>query len=271
LSRVALITGCSTGIGRETALCFARKGYYTIATVRKENKKIEGLKLNIKREGLELTIKELDIANSNNVSKFLSDIYKLTRRVDVLVNNAGYGLFGALEDYSMSQIRRQFEINFFGIVNIIQKTIPIMREMRDKSSKKIINISSLNGLKAYTLFSAYNSSKFALEGLSETLNTELRNNSSIYSILVEFGAARTEFPFHLEFGYKMKSPDSLFYKESKNRHTELINKSENGLLPCTIASRILEISLLEKPRERYLIDKNGIAKPILKKYLTVNE
>jgi NAD(P)-dependent dehydrogenase (short-subunit alcohol dehydrogenase family) len=268
---VAIVTGSSTGIGRETALCFARNGYYTIATLRNQNDKIESLRLDVKRESLELEIKRLDVMDSNNIKDFFNNVQKTTKRIDVLVNNAGYGLFGAVEDFSMDQIRRQFDTNFFGAVDVIQNAVRIMRERNGENSKKIINVSSLNGLKAYPLFSAYNSSKFALEGLSETLSGELHNNSNIYSVLVEFGAARTEFPFHLEFGYKTKSPDSFFYKESELRYREIVNKSEKGILPSVIATRILEITSLEKPKERYLIDKKGIAKPIFKKYLFINK
>jgi len=271
LSKVAVVTGCSAGIGRETALCFARKGYQTIASVRNLTARAGGLMLDAEREGLELEVKKLDVSDNTNVREFFKHIRETKNRIDVLVNNAGYGLFGALEDYTMNQIQKQFDTNFFGIVDVIQNALPIMREGTDGDSKKIINVSSLNGLKGYPLFSAYNSSKFALEGLSETLRIELRNSSNIYSVLVEFGAAKTEFPYHLEFGYRTKSPDSYFYEESKLRHNDLINKTQKGLLPTLIATSIVEISSLAKPRERYLIDKSGIARPILKKYLLIHE
>src|ERR687898_841813 len=154
-SKVALVTGSSTGIGFETCLALARNGFNTCATMRDKSKS---------------RILE-KIARSENL------------QINVLVNNAGYGLFGALEDFSMDEIKNQFDTNVFGVIRVIREVLPIMRLQKNGI---IINISSLSGLAGIPTQSVYCATKFAVEGLSEALSFELEP-FGIKLILIEPG------------------------------------------------------------------------------------
>jgi NAD(P)-dependent dehydrogenase (short-subunit alcohol dehydrogenase family) len=262
-----VITGCSSGIGMETALYFARNGYYTFATVR-DLKRANGLREKARQEDLHLETIKLDVTNAVQVYEAIKHISESKKRVDVLINNGAYGLMGAIEDISLDQIRLQIETNFIGTVNVIQDTVPLLRA---SGGGKIINISSTNGMKGYPLFSAYNSSKFALEGLTETIRYELKKgNNKIYTVLIEFGPTKTNFAKNLQFGYKSLSNESFHYEETKMLKEELEKKTADGLSPQYIASRIYDIALLESPKLRYFISKDGTLKIPIRRYELIN-
>jgi short-subunit dehydrogenase len=138
MRQVALITGCSSGIGYETALMLARKGFHTFATMR-NTKKSEPLEKIIEKEKLPLNILELDVNDDASIQNTIHHIKSEAKRIDVLINNAGYGLVGFFEDLTLDEIKKQFETNFFGVLNITKKIVPIMRVQK---SGTIINISS---------------------------------------------------------------------------------------------------------------------------------
>ena len=127
--KVALVTGSSSGIGFETAILLARSGYHTYASMRniKKSKKITDM---ADKENLSLQFVELDVNNDNSVKDAIDKIGREKNRIDVLVNNAGYGLFGSLEDMSLEEIKSQFETNFFGVIRVIQNSLPIMRKQQ---------------------------------------------------------------------------------------------------------------------------------------------
>jgi short-subunit dehydrogenase len=188
---VAVVTGSSTGIGFETSLALAKNGYLTYATMRKTeggggSKQIADI---AKNENLPLNVLQLDVENDKSILDAVNKIITENSRVDVVVNNAGYALVGALEENSMEEIKAQFETNFFGAVRIMQAVIPIMREQR---SGKIVNITSMGGRIAIPLDSIYHATKFALEGLSESIQYELEP-FGIKVILIEPGAVGTNF------------------------------------------------------------------------------
>ena len=170
MEKVSLVTGSSSGIGLETSLALARDGYHTFATMR-DIKKAGELEHAAKKEKLPIEILELDV---NNEESIVSAIKKIVKdgggKIDVLVNNAGYGQFGCTEDVSVDEFRQQFETNFFSIVRIIQEVTPIMRS---HNSGIIVNVSSVVGRLGLPGSPAYISTKFALEGLSECLRYEL--------------------------------------------------------------------------------------------------
>jgi NAD(P)-dependent dehydrogenase (short-subunit alcohol dehydrogenase family) len=141
-SKVAIITGSSTGIGYETCLALARNGFVTCATMR-DNKKSEDLGGIARNENLQIKIFEMDVDKDNSVQAAIEKITKEFGKIDILVNNAGYGLFGALEDFSMDEIKNQFETNVFGVIRVIREVLPIMRRQKNGI---IINISSISGL-----------------------------------------------------------------------------------------------------------------------------
>jgi NAD(P)-dependent dehydrogenase (short-subunit alcohol dehydrogenase family) len=166
MKEIALVTGSSAGIGFETSLALARSGIYTFVTMR-HLQKASNIKTIADKEGLPLRVLEMDVNDEDSVGGTITKIVDEKKRIDILVNNAGYGLFGALEDISLNEIREQFETNYFGAVRIIKQVIPIMRKQRNGI---IINISSIAGLVGIPGECIYSSSKFALEGLSESIS-----------------------------------------------------------------------------------------------------
>ena len=169
MEKVAIVTGSSSGIGFETALALAREDYFTYATMR-DTKKENNIKETAKKENLKLEVLVMDVDKEDSVKNAINKIVKEKGRIDVLVNNAGYGLFGCLEDISMEDLKAQFETNFFGVVRVSQAVIPVMRKQK---SGIIVNVSSVAGRIGFPVSPAYISSKFALEGLSESLRYEL--------------------------------------------------------------------------------------------------
>jgi len=188
MEKVALVTGSSSGIGFETSLALARKGYYTFASMRNLEKsdKIQDVS---KKENLNIEVIKLDVDNEDSVKSAIQDIISKKGRIDVLVNNAGYMLFGAIEDLSIDGLRKQFETNFFSIVRIIQEVAPFMRKQKDGI---IVNISSVVGRLGLPGTSAYISTKFALEGLSECMRYELSPHG-VKTIIIEPGAIKSNF------------------------------------------------------------------------------
>src|SRR5919109_2072518 len=162
---VAVVTGSSSGIGFETAILLARSGFHTYASMRnlEKSKNITEIANN---EKLPLQVVQLDVNDDRSVKDAIDKIVAENKRIDVLVNNAGYGLFGSVEDTSIEEIKAQFETNFFGVIRVTQQVIPIMR--KQKSGGTIVNVSSVGGRIGVPIVSAYHSTKFALEGLSES-------------------------------------------------------------------------------------------------------
>jgi short-subunit dehydrogenase len=186
--KVAVVTGSSTGIGYETSLALANNGYFTYATVRDIQKSKE-IERNAHVKNIPLKIIEMNVDNDNSVKDTIEKITSEYGRIDILVNNAGYGLFGALEDLEMNEIKKQFETNVFGIMRVIKNVLPAMRLQR---TGIIVNISSISGLAGIPSQSAYAGTKFAVEGLSESLSYELEP-FGIKIVLIEPGVINTEF------------------------------------------------------------------------------
>ena len=157
--KVAVVTGSSSGIGFETSLLLARKGFYTYATMRNLNKSLK-IKEIAEKENLPLKVLKLDVTDDKSVTDAIRQITDESSRIDVLVNNAGYGVMGAVEDLSLDEFKSQFETNFFGVIRVTKEVIPIMRNQGN--SGNIINVSSVGGKIGLPLNSAYISSKFAL-------------------------------------------------------------------------------------------------------------
>ena len=189
--KVAVVTGSSTGIGFETCLLFARNGILTYATMR-DLTKADLINNIAKKEKLPLTVIQMDVDNDDSVARAFKEICKdhmTGMGIDILVNNAGFGLFGALEDQSIEYIKKQFETNLFGAIRTIQQVLPIMRDQR---SGIIVNISSISGQIGFPAQSVYASTKFALEGLSESFAYEVEPYG-ISVILIEPGVINTNF------------------------------------------------------------------------------
>ena len=186
--KVAVVTGSSSGIGFETSLALARNGYLTYATMRnlQKSKALEGI---AQDENLSLKTIEMDVDCDLSVKNAIDGIIDESGRIDVLVNNAGFGLFGSLEDLEMEKIKRQYETNVFGVIRVTKNVLPTMRL---RQNGIIVNISSIAGLAGIPSQTIYCGSKFAVEGLSESLSFEVEP-FGIKVIIVEPGVINSEF------------------------------------------------------------------------------
>ena len=249
MEKVAVVTGSSSGIGFETALALAREGYYTYATMR-DTKKDNPIKEIAKKENLNLEVLELDVDKDQTVQTAINKILKEKNRIAVLVNNAGYGLFGCLEDLSMEELKAQFETNFFGAVRVSQAVIPVMRKQK---SGIIVNVSSVAGRIGFPVSPAYISSKFALEGLSESMRYELLP-FGINTIIIEPGVIKTNFMSSVK---KSMKPDSV-YKDITNKVIAGITMmAEMGTPAQEVARTIIKAIKSENPLPRYTVGNDA--------------
>ena len=249
MEKVAIVTGSSSGIGFETALALAREGYYTYATMR-DTKKGNAIKEITKKENLNLEVLELDVDKDQTVQTAINKILKEKNRIDVLVNNAGYGLFGCLEDLSMEELKAQFETNFFGVVRVSQAVIPVMRKQK---SGIIVNVSSVAGRIGFPVSPAYISSKFALEGLSESMRYEL-SPFGINTIIIEPGVIKTNFMSSVK---KSMKTDSV-YKDITNKVIAGIGMmAEMGTPAQEVARAIIKAIKSENPLPRYTVGNDA--------------
>jgi short-subunit dehydrogenase len=248
MHQVALITGCSSGLGYETALMLARNGFHTFATMR-NTKKSDSLEEIIKKERLDLNIRELDVNDNSSIEDAINCIKSEANRIDVLINNAGYGLVGFFEDLTLDEIRNQFETNFFGVLNITKKIIPIMRSQK---SGTIINVSSGAGQVGFPGISAYVSTKFAIEGFSESLMYELFPYG-IKVVIIEPGVIKTNFFRNCivsEHSMKKSSPYSRSLDKFQ-RNVELMQ--EHATSPIDVAKVIIQVLGNNEPKQRYIV------------------
>lgn len=202
-----LITGCSSGIGYCAALTFARRGWKVFAGVRRpESAGAVELRRLATAESLPLQVIPLDVTSDADVEQAVRTVEEQANQVDVLVNNAGYGYFGPVEECDIADIRSLYDVNIFGIIRMVQAVLPGMRRLR---RGRIINVSSVNGLLSFGLYGAYSSSKFALETLSEALRFEVKP-FGIDVVVVEPGAFMTKFSDNSRRATRYTSPDSVY-------------------------------------------------------------
>ncbi len=209
--KVILITGCSSGFGLRTAIRLAKSGHSVVATMRDLSR--SGTLLDeVKNAKKEIDLFQMDVTNKKSIKDVVRLVAAKHGYIDVLVNNAGYGIGGFFEDLTDEEIRAQMETNFFGVQNVTREVIPCMRQRR---SGKIINISSIAGLSASPSFGAYNASKWALEGFSESLYHEMK----IWRInvaLIEPGTYKTKiFYENARYAKNFTNPDSPYYSISQ--------------------------------------------------------
>lgn len=243
--KTAIITGSSSGIGFQTALALAREGYTTYGTMR-DTSKAGPLLEAAKKKSLEVHVIPLDVDDVQSVKAAVSRVLEETGRVDALINNAGYGQFGALEDTPVSDFRKQFETNLFGVVATIQEVLPAMRT---QGGGRIVNVGSVVGRMGLPCSPAYISSKFALEGVTECLRYEL-DQFGIQTTIIEPGVVKTSF-------FK-----SMRVTKPKNEaYAKMINHIMSGLQmmvhmgtdPKSVADVILEALREPHMRPRYVV------------------
>ena len=253
---VAVVTGSSSGIGFETSLLLAKNGFFTYATMRNLDKSDAIIDLK-QKEKLPLEVLKLDVTNDKSVKEAMEKIVNEQETIDVLVNNAGYALVGALEELSIEEFKEQFETNVFGVIRVVQEILPIMRKQRHGT---IVNISSLAGKIGFPLTSAYVSSKFALEGLSESMAYEVEQ-FGIKVILIEPGVIKTNFDKNLKIGKKASINTTT--NNSNSPYADITEKTiagfkprfESGSSPIEGAKVILKALTSKNPpsESRYMV------------------
>lgn len=252
--KVAVVTGSSSGIGLETSLLLARNGFYTYVTMRNldKSKTITDLK---QKEKLSLEVLKLDVTTDESVKEAIHRITNEQGRIDVLVNNAGYALVGPFEELSIEEFKEQFETNVFGVIRVTQSVLPIMRRQKCGT---IINISSIAGKIGFPLTSAYVSSKFALEGLCESMAYEVEE-FGIKVILIEPGVIKTNFDNNLKIGKRVSIvPNSSYAEMTQKRISGFKPRFESGSPPIEVATVILKAITSENLSElRYLVGNDA--------------
>ena len=251
MEKVAVVTGTSSGIGFETALALARDGYYTYATMRDTTK---SAKINeiAKKENLKIHVLELDVDDENSAKTAIKQILDQKQRIDVLVNNAGWALWGCVEDVSVDEFKTQFETNFFSIIRLIQEVGPTMRK---QNSGTIINISSVVGRIGFPASPAYISSKFALEGLSESLRFELAP-FGVNVVIIEPGVIKTNFMKNMQLAKKSEL-DTVYRDITVKVVSGVKMMAEMGTNPKVVADTIVKAITDEKPLPRYIVGNDA--------------
>jgi NAD(P)-dependent dehydrogenase (short-subunit alcohol dehydrogenase family) len=249
--KVAVVTGSSSGIGFETSLTLARSGFLTYATMRNLGKGAT-LKSVAAKERLPIHVVQLNVTEERSINDAIHSIKSDVGKIDVLVNNAGYGLNGAFEDLAMEEIKAQFETNLFGVIRVTQAVLPIMRKQK---SGIIVNISSGAGRFGYPGGSAYVSTKFAIEGLSESMAYELEP-FGIRVVLVEPGVIKTNFVNSIVAAKKSQDPNSPYTQLMQNVATSFQHMIEGGSSTDVVAKVVLKAVTSENPTLRYLAGKD---------------
>jgi NAD(P)-dependent dehydrogenase (short-subunit alcohol dehydrogenase family) len=236
-----VITGASSGIGKATARLFADKGWNVVATMRNP-----GAEKDL-RETAKLKLAALDVQDPASPRAAVAAAIDAFGRIDVWLNNAGYGAFGPLEAGTREQIQRQFDVNFFGLITCVQAVAPHFRANR---AGVLINVSSIGGLMTVPSYSVYNASKFAVEGLSEGLWYEL-GTFGVKVKLIEPGAIRTDFGGRSMDAWDVSNlPDySGFMDKVKAARANFV---KNSSTPELVASVIYEAATDPSDRLRYL-------------------
>ena len=252
MEKVAIVTGSSSGIGFETSLALAREGYFTYATMR-DTTKSNKIKEIAQKENLKINVLELDVDDEKSVKSAIAQILDQKQRIDVLVNNAGWGLWGCVEDVSVDEFKEQFETNFFSIIRLIQEVAPTMRK---QSSGTIVNVSSVVGRIGFPASPAYISSKFALEGLSESLRFEFAP-FGVDVIIIEPGVIKTNFMKNMKMA--KKSELDTVYKDITTKVVSGVKMmAEMGTPPKEVANTIVKAIKDKKPLPRYVVGNDAL-------------
>ena len=247
-SPVALVTGASSGIGESTVHALLAHGF-TVHAVARRVDRMAGL------AELGAHVHSMDVTDDASMVAGIERIVADHGRLDVLVNNAGYGSFGAVEDVPIDEARRQFEVNLFGLARLVQLSTPHMRE---QGSGRIVNISSV-GAKFYEPFGAwYHATKFAVEGFSDSLRMELRP-FGIQVVLVEPGPIRTEWNEIARDSLLERSGEGA-YGSYARRAFEVMRRFDEpsrASTPEEVADKIVKAATVSRPAARYPVGRGA--------------
>jgi len=252
MTKTVLITGASSGIGEETVKALLAVGYNVYAGARRVDR-MKGL------SGAGAHLLTLDVTDDASMTTAVQTILREAGRIDVLINNAGYGSYGALEDVPPEEARRQFDVNLFGLARLTQLVLPTMRARR---SGRIINISSIGGKFGEAFGCWYHATKFAVEGLSDSLRMEL-HPFGIDVVVIQPGATHSEWGRIAHDGLIKYSGDGP-YRESATAHANVMELAHKGSIPAqpsVVAKTIVQAVRSRKPKTRYAT--GGLARTML--------
>lgn len=247
---VWFITGCSTGFGRELARHTLELGYPTIITARNPAQ-VEDLARGDEDKALVL---KLDVTNADDIAAAVKAAEARFGRIDVLVNNAGIGYFGSLEESDIDEVRKMFEINVWGLVNMTRAVLPVMRKQR---SGTVVNISSIGGLVANSAVSFYNATKFSVEAISEALSKEVAH-LGIKVLIVEPSGFRTDWAGRSA----NEAPTTIEdYRETSDQRMQQIRTSSGNQPgdPVRAVKAIVQAVEADTPPLRLLLGKFALA------------
>ncbi|UZO82559.1 oxidoreductase [Aquimarina sp. ERC-38] len=257
--KVIMITGASSGIGKATALSLLQQGHIVYGAARR----VEKMKELVEAGGHALP---MDITIDTDIQDVVSKVIEKEQRIDVLINNAGYGLYGAVEDIPIEDARKQFEVNLFGLARITQLCLPYMRKQK---AGRIINISSIGG-KIYSPLGAwYYATKHALEGWSDSLRLDV-TPFHIDVVLIEPGVIQTDFGNVMSEPLLKYSGNSAYHEMAKAvaiASEESFTKKNGGSPVKVIVDEIIKAVHDRKPKTRYTAGKYSTLLPFLRKYL----
>ena len=244
-AKTILITGTSTGIGKITAIYFTEKGWNVAATMRSIDKGADLLKFpNIK-------VLPLDVLNESSIQSAIAATIKTFGAIDVVLNNAGYALVGAFEAMTQEQIKRQFDTNVFGVMNVTRAILPYFRE---RKTGTVMTTSSMGGLITFPLYSVYHGTKWAIEGFMESLHFELKQfNIRVKNI--EPGAIQTEFIASLD--YVTSAPYNNYVPKA---HQNMVDRYQTAPTADVVARKIFNAANSRSFRLRYTV---GGMSPVL--------
>ncbi|HEY8079007.1 MAG TPA: SDR family oxidoreductase [Labilithrix sp.] len=249
--KTILITGATAGIGRHAALELVRKGHHVIATGRREAALVTLAK---EASGLagRLDVAVMDVTDESSIRRVAERALELTdgRGIDVLVNNAGYGQMGPLEEVTDAELRKQYDTNVFGLMNV---TRAFLAQLRSRGESRIVNVGSIGGRVTFPLMGAYNSTKYAVESLSDALRVELEP-FGIRVSLVEPGPIRTEFNDRametIDHGKLESSPYAPVVAQAERFRAKFESQSAG---PEVTTRAIVHAALGRRPRVRYVV------------------
>ncbi|NML67909.1 SDR family NAD(P)-dependent oxidoreductase [Hymenobacter sp. RP-2-7] len=250
MQRVILLTGASAGMGKVTAKLLAAHGHRVFAAARRVEHMQDLVPLGI-------TPLALDVTDEQSRHHAVEQVLAATGHLDVLINNAGFGRYGAVEDVPLAEARRQFEVNLFGAAQLIQLVLP---GMRAQHGGRIINISSIGGKMATPYGGWYHASKFALEGLSDSLRNEVKP-FGIEVVVIEPGGVKSEWA-GIATGSLLETSASTAYATGARQFARSAEAAEaKGADPAVIARLVLQAVETKQPRTRYV--GGYLARPIL--------
>ncbi|MGB2886484.1 MAG: oxidoreductase [Candidatus Acidiferrales bacterium] len=250
MKKVAVVTGASAGIGEATVKRLIEQGYTTYAAARRLDRMAN-------LEKLGATLLPLDLTDDSSIVQAAERVRTEQGRIDVLVNNAGYGSYGAVEDVPLDEARRQFEVNVFGLARLVQLATPLMRQQR---SGKILNVSSIGGKGWEPLGAWYHATKFAVEGFSDCLRMELKP-FGIDVIVIEPGAIRTEWGQIALDTLQQASGHTAYGPQAKEKRALFLAAAGSASDPDVVAREIVKAIQATRPKTRYVVGAH--AKPLV--------